>query len=143
MPDTHSIQRLRRLAARARTLAIVYIVVLFTATHLPTISTDHFSMSDKVYHLGGYAVLTMCVLAGWELTIGRLEAKHYFAVWLTGTVYAAFDEITQIPVGRSCDINDWAADVLGIVLGIVVFRLIRMTLYRTLMNGDARALGNS
>ena len=142
MPDARSLARLRRLAARARTLAVVYVVVLFIATHIPTISVERFTLSDKVYHLGGYAVLTLCVLTGWELTIRRLEPKHYFAVWLVGTIYAALDEITQVPVGRTADINDWAADVLGIVTGIIIFRLIRMSLYRTLMGGDVRALGN-
>jgi VanZ family protein len=142
MPDARSVQRLRRLAARARTLAAVYIVVLFVATHVPTISVDRLTLSDKFYHLGAYAVLTLCVLAGWELTIRRLEPKHYFAVWLAGTLYAAMDEVTQVPVGRSCDINDWAADVLGIVIGIIVFRLVRMSLYRTLMDGDVRAMGS-
>ena len=73
-------------------------------------------LSDKLLHFGGYAVLTCCVLAGWELTIGMLEPKHYFAVWLAGTLYGAIDEITQIPVGRTCDMNDGLADVLGIVM---------------------------
>jgi VanZ family protein len=134
-------QRLGRFAARARTLAGVYLVVLFIGTHLPSTSLARLTYSDKLLHLGGYALLTLCVLAGWELTIGRLEPKHYFAVWLAGTLYAAVDEVTQIPVGRSCDINDWAADVLGIVVGIVVFRMIRMPLYRFFMGSDALALG--
>lgn len=141
MSNARSVERLRRLAVRARTLAAVYLAVLFAATHIPSISVDHFSLADKVYHLGGYAILTMCVLAGWELTLRRLEPKHYFAVWLAGTLYAAFDEFTQIPVGRRADVNDWAADVLGIVTGIILFRLIRLPLYRLLMDRDARVLG--
>ena len=100
-----------------------------------------FSMWDKLCHLGGYAMLTFCVLVGWHLTIGRLEPKHYFAVWLAGTLYACFDEITQIPVGRECDVNDWAADVVGIVAGMIAFRLGRSTLYSVWMGGDAALVG--
>ena len=134
-------QRLGRFAARARTLAVVYLAVLFIGTHIPGKALPRLTWSDKTYHLCGYAVLTLCVLVGWELTIRRLEPKHYFAVWLVGILYAAFDEVTQIPVGRSCDVNDWAADVLGIVGGILVFRMIRMPLYRFFIGSDALALG--
>jgi VanZ family protein len=143
MPDKRATgDRLRRLAARARTLALVYLAALFLATHLP-MRHGSLSNSDKLYHFGGYAVLTLCVLAGWELTIGVLEAKHYFAVWLVGVLYAAFDEITQIPVGRQCDANDWMADVLGIVAGLVAFRLFRRAYYWVLAGGKSLSLGKS
>jgi VanZ family protein len=135
--QTATARRLRRLATRARTLAIVYLVVLFTATHIPSLPTRGTSIFDKVEHFAGYGVLTLCVLVGWELTIGVLQAKHYFAMWLAGTFYATFDELTQIPFGRTCDVNDWAADVLGIAVGLVAFRLIRGPLYRVLFVGEA------
>ena len=139
MPETQtsSARRLRRLASRARTLAVIYIAVLFTATHIPSLPTRGVSILDKFEHFAGYGALTLCVLVGWELTIGVLQAKHYFAMWLAGTLYAAIDELTQIPVGRTCDVNDWAADILGIVAGLIAFRLIRGTLYRVLYVGDA------
>lgn len=121
----------RRLALRARTLAIVYFAILFIATHIPIPSSPGASTTfDKWFHFGGYAVLTILVLAGWELTIGALQPKHYFAVWLVGTLYGAIDEITQIPVSRTCDVNDWAADVLGIVMGMLVYRLARALFVR-------------
>jgi VanZ family protein len=139
MPDSQpsSGRRLRRLASRARTLAVIYLAVLFTATHVPSLPTHGFSLFDKVEHFASYAVLTMLVLVGWELTVGVLQAKHYFAMWLVGTLYATFDELTQIPVGRSCDVNDWAADILGIVVGLVAFRLLRGPLYRLLFVGES------
>lgn len=117
--------RLRRLAARARTLAVVYFLVLATATHWPQVSTGDFALSDKVMHLGAYFLLTVIVLTGWELTIGRLEPKHFFAVWLAGTLYGVVDEYLQVPVGRDCDVHDWVADVLGLVLGIVAYNAAR------------------
>jgi VanZ family protein len=130
MPDQRSAaaERFRRLAARARTLAVVYFLILFAGTHVPQPPQDAVSISDKWLHLAGYAVLTLCVLTGWELTIGKLEPKHFFAVWLAGTIYAAIDELTQIPVGRVCDRNDWFADVLGIVVGLAAFQFGRATI---------------
>jgi VanZ family protein len=121
--------RLKRIASRARTLAVVYLIVLFLATHTPTIHPAGIPGGDKLIHLLAYFVLTICVLCGWELTIDGLQPKHYFAVWLVGTVYGAFDEITQIPVGRFCDIHDWIADVAGILIGLIVFRMLRWLLY--------------
>jgi VanZ family protein len=123
-------ERLRRIASHARTLAVVYFILLFTGTHVPIDPSEIVETSDKVLHYTGYALLTFLVLTGWELTIGRLQPKHYFAVWLAGTLYGAFDEITQIPVGRSCDMNDWLADVCGILTGLVVFRLVSAIVYR-------------
>jgi VanZ family protein len=140
MPDTLAAQRLRRLAARARTLAIFYLAALFVSTHIP-MPEGSLSSSDKWCHFGGYALLTLCVLAGWELSIGVLEARHYFAVWLVGVLYAAFDEVTQIPVGRQCDPNDWMADVLGIVAGLLAFRVARRAYYWILAGGRPLSLG--
>jgi VanZ family protein len=134
--------RLRRLAARARTLAFFYLAALFIATHIP-LPKGSISSSDKLYHFGAYAALTLCVLAGWELTIGVLQAKHYFAVWLVGVLYAGFDEFTQIPVGRMCDANDWMADVLGVVAGLVAFRAFRGGYYWVLAGGRSLSLGKS
>ena len=146
MPQSPSTpaQRLKRIAARARTLAVVYFLLLFLGTHLPADRMEPVAtVSDKWLHFGGYAVLTIVVLAGWELTIGTLQPKHYFAVWLAGTLYGAFDEITQTPVGRSCDINDWMADVLGIVCGLLAYRLGRAAVLRIFAGRSPLSAGKS
>ena len=141
--DRISSNRLKRLAARARTLAIVYLGVLFLGTHipvpidLPATYLGPITLEDKLVHLGLYALLTFFMLAGWELTLRReLEPKHYFAVWLVGTVYGMFDEVTQIPVGRTGDMHDWLADVVGIILGLVMFQVVRAKLYQWLAGGN-------
>lgn len=122
---------LQRRAARARTLAAVYFATLFISTHIPTpnVGVDVAGL-DKLLHLSAYAFLTFAVMLGWEMTVGALQAKHYFAVWLVGAVYGMVDEATQIPVGRTADMNDWLADVAGIVLGLIAFRVSRVWVYR-------------
>jgi VanZ family protein len=117
-------------------VAAAYWTLLLTATHLPSTTIGRPSVGDKFVHFGGYAILTLCVLAAWELTIRFLEPKHYFAVWMAGTLCAAVDEITQVPVGRTGDVNDWAADVLGIVAALIVFRMARMPFYRLLVGAE-------
>jgi VanZ family protein len=129
-PTPLSAQRLRRFASRARTLAAVYFLLLFTGTHIPIDPSEVVEVSDKILHFCGYATLTVLVLIGWEFTIGVLQPKHYFAVWLAGTIYGVFDETTQTLVGRTCDMNDWAADVAGIVTGLVTFAILRAIVYR-------------
>jgi VanZ family protein len=122
-------ERIRRYASHARVLAAVYFLALFIGTHLPPGEIGPPGFPDKLAHLGGYAILAVLVLAVWELSTERLQARHFFAVWLAGTVYGAIDEWTQIPVGRTCDMNDWGADVLGVVIGIVAYQLLRPLLF--------------
>jgi VanZ family protein len=139
MPERKTIDRIQRLARRARTLAIVYFAVLFIGTHLPDTTTSQPNVWDKGLHFSGYAALAVFVLACWELAIGRLQPRHYFAVWLAGIVYGAFDEWTQTSVGRTCDMNDWAADVLGVTSGIVIYQLLRPLMFAILGRDDATA----
>jgi VanZ family protein len=131
-PELPTSERIRRFAAHARVLAVVYFLALFVGTHLPPGEIGPPDFSDKLAHFGGYAILAVLILAVWELSTGRLRPRHFFAVWLAGTIYAAFDEWTQIPVGRTCDMNDWFADVAGIVVGIVVYQLLRPLLFAML-----------
>lgn len=131
-------KRIRRYAAHARVIAAVYFLTLFIGTHLPPkemLNPPGF-LSDKSAHLIGYAGLATVILAVWELSIGRLQPRHYFAVWLAGVVYGAFDEWTQLSVGRICDMNDWAADVIGVTGGIVIYRLLRPILFAVTGHDD-------
>jgi len=128
MPPTTSTP-LDRAAAQRRTrfALFFYAMVLFMATHwprLPEVSTG--PGFDKLEHLVAYAGL------------GLLLARHFFFHWrqprhvlaLTlGVVgiFAALDELLQIPVGRQCDRWDWLADLLGAVLGGVVASVVVVT----------------
>jgi len=106
-------------------------MALFVATHIPTLDIPPpVAYADKIVHCLAYMALAFCALISWDLTLGSLRPQHYFTVWLVGTLYGAFDEVTQIPVGRHCDALDWMADILGIVLGLTFFRLLRPLFYR-------------
>ncbi len=126
--------RLRRAASLARIVTVLMLLTMFVGTHVPIAASTHTSIGspDKLAHLLAYLVLTVVALASWELSIGELLPRHYFTVWLCGTVYGAFDEITQIPVGRTCDGLDWLADIVGIVIGLTLFRIARPLMYRFL-----------
>ena len=119
------------LAARfSRYFSVLLLVAMFVGTHIPTENVPGIGMSDKLVHFGAYLALSLSVLVSWELSVGVLQPPHYFAVWLAGTLYGAIDEITQTPFGRTCDGSDWLADVAGLIVGLILFQIVRPLIYR-------------
>lgn len=132
MPESTSIipSRLRLAAQIARYATALLLLAMFVGTHIPSNFSPEITYSDKVIHALAFMSLTLSLLITWELSAGVLRPQHYFAVWLFCTLYGAFDEITQIPVGRVCDGLDWLADLVGILVGLVLYRLLRPLLSR-------------
>jgi len=121
----------QRLAPIARYATVLLILAMFLMTHLPAHAFPReLAFADKIVHCFVYMLLAFSVLTSWELTIGQLRPHHYFTVWLVGTLYGAFDEVTQIPIGRHADVRDWMADIVGIVFGLTLFRLLRPLISR-------------
>ena len=98
----------------------IYWPVIFWLTHIPVPDVARQSgMSDKTMHVLAYFALTFLVWfavspyqkAGW----GNLKV---WIVLATVIGYAAIDEYLQGYVGRSVDVQDFIADVFGIVLGL-------------------------
>jgi len=122
-----------RLATVARYATVLLLLGLFACTHCPLPELPHqVTGLDKLAHSLIYLLLAFSVLTSWELSIGLLQPHHYFTVWLLGTLYGAFDEISQIPVGRHCDLADWLCDILGIVLGLICYRVLRPLISRVI-----------
>lgn len=126
------LERIRSVASKARILLAIVILTMFVGTHFPIANGLPGSQADKLYHFGAYLTLTLCLLGSWELSTGILQASHYFVVWLFGTLYGVFDEVTQPFVGRYCDGADWLADLIGIVAGLILFCLARPLMYRVI-----------
>jgi VanZ family protein len=121
--------RLKGIARKSRILAVLFLIVLFIATHLPSAHAPSVNYWDKALHFSGYAVLTVFVLFAAGFSFHRLNPRHYFAVWLAAIVYGAIDEWTQPFAGRTCDVNDWAADVLGATSGIIIYQWLAPLLH--------------
>jgi VanZ family protein len=103
-------------------LLFTYWAVLFVATHLPVrglrLPSTH---SDKFVHAAAFAVLALlcCCFA---LRDQSLNWRRPLLVLLLVAGYAAVDEMLQYPIrSRSPELADWAADVLGTVLGIATY----------------------
>jgi VanZ family protein len=108
--------------------AILWAVFILILTSWPTLTPPPlgFEAQDKVYHFAAYLVFGLLLVRA--LSEGKMT--HYpMDALLTATIgilFGIFDELHQsfIP-GRSCDIFDAAADAVGILLALLVYRLLK------------------
>lgn len=104
---------------------MAYWVVIFTLTHWPDI--DDFAPSmpsgfDKLVHGSMYAGWAVCWF--WLLSGSSLRVRRSTLAWIVvgGAAYGVFDELTQAVVGRTPDVGDFLADMIGITAALVLLR---------------------
>lgn len=118
----------RRAAGWAGLLLLGYWLAAFTATHMPMRPPGPGGIPnlDKVVHLAIYTGLAL-LLSVWFGVRKRVGGAMFVAaaVLVALTAYATFDELTQIPVGRTADFRDWFADLAGINFGLFGFFALR------------------
>ena len=73
--------------------------------------------SDKVVHLIAFAALAF--------PLARTGRIGLIPVLLGASVFGGLIELIQPSFGRSADMQDWIADIAGVVLGIVLALLYR------------------
>lgn len=118
-----------QLSKRHKTILLtlgIYWPLIFWLTHIPVPDVARQSgMSDKTMHVLAYLVLTFF---GW-LAVKPYEKVHWKrpAVWIilvAVVLYGAIDEWLQGRVGRSADIEDFFANLLGVVLGLGLLSIL-------------------
>ena len=67
--------------------------------------------SDKVVHLIAFTVLSF--------PLARTGRFGLIPVFVGASGFGGLIELIQPTFNRSADINDWVADVIGVVLGII------------------------
>lgn len=86
--------------------------------------------SDKFLHVGAFGGLAF--LLAWAVpTNPRRKSLNVVLAAGIGVAYAAIDELTQIPVGRTADWADFSADLFGILTGLVVYVAMREIILAT------------
>lgn len=103
-------------------LLIIFIQSSFPAIELPKVE---FISADKLIHMGVYGLLTaLCYVS-----LIHSEKQNIFSskpiLWsfIICTVYGASDEIHQYFVpNRSAEVQDWLADVGGVIMMILIIR---------------------
>jgi len=119
---TQSTNSLLRTAKLWQILLATYWLALFAATHVPPdVVKVPGGQVDDVIHFFTYVILAGLLAITWQLSAGRLTLRHLGWAWIALAVYAAFDELTQIPFGRTASWADWFDDVLGAALGLALF----------------------
>ncbi len=109
---------------------VFYWVLLFIGTHLPA---DRIfiplRLSDKVLHAIAFAGLSFLIAWAVPTNEAKLHQNTLVAA-LIAVVYAALDELLQIPVGRTADWLDFAADCVGVCIGLGSYTFVRALIMR-------------
>ena len=125
---------------RVASLCLVgYWLVLFTGTHLPRISLPNVpgASNDKILHVVAFAGLSF--LLCWAIPTKLNDRfRNVRLAALAAVFYGAFDELTQIPVGRTADWKDLIADVIGAGVGIIAYCILREILWKLKPIGSAK-----
>lgn len=127
---------------RLSTIALAgYWLVMFTGTHWPNLSLAAYpENTDKALHLTGYAGFGF-LLALWFSVRSTNQGSRLLGgallplakyLWILAVIvgYSIFDEVSQPPFGRTCDFWDAVADWGGGLIGVGVFTLVRLSLWR-------------
>jgi VanZ family protein len=76
--------------------------------------------SDKLVHLAAFAALAF--------PLARTNRVSLLLVFMGASAFGGLIELIQPTFNRSADLNDWFADVLGVLLGIalgLIYRRVR------------------
>lgn len=105
--------------------AIGWATAIFIQSSLSYIVTPDlgFDLQDKLFHAIEYAILGFLLRRALVFQANQLIREY--ASWLTiliGSTYAISDEIHQFFVpGRTVDIGDVAADIIGIIIIVLIY----------------------
>ena len=112
-----------------RTAALVVLAVywptLFILAHIPIPRLVRSAeVSDKALHFLAYLILTFLLwfVFNPDRKVRRRKAAFCWVV-LVAAIYGVVDEVLQGYVGRSCDVTDFGADLVGVLTGLIVLSL--------------------
>ncbi len=122
---------------RPRAVLMGYWAIAFIVTHVPPFlppgppEPEALIGKDKFAHFFGFAFLAFLLMNALRnenrlLKRAGLPDSMSGAVVVTVAicmVYAAIDELTQPPFGRTADPWDYVADLIGMTAGILAFHL--------------------
>ena len=92
----------------------VLTVAMLWPMHQPPLAPDG---TDKIVHLIAFAALAF--------PLARTDRFGLIPVFFGASAYGGIIEVIQPSFGRSADMQDWVADIAGVVLGIVLALLYR------------------
>ncbi len=117
-PTSHR-RHFRPLTVVLAVMLVTYWLALFVGTHIPIPKGFLQAGGDKVVHCASYAGLAVLLL-GLRASRGSFGRRSVILRWALLAAYGAFDELTQLLVGRQGDVLDWCADILGALCGLAL-----------------------
>ncbi len=112
---------------------IVYWIILFLGTTLPSNSLPETPSGDKFNHFVGYAVLSFLLFTRLRLSdnTGKNDMKLMQKTFIIASVYGVLDEVHQLVIpGRFFEWYDILADINGAALGLALAYFILRTFPR-------------
>ena len=112
---------------------VFYWILLFTLTSLPTQSVPAVGVSDKVEHFLAYFGLSFLL---YMALLFQKKSKFFkkYALRITlsiSFIYGIIDEVHQLLIpGRSCELNDFIADLLGAIFGLIVIKILLTKIFK-------------
>jgi VanZ family protein len=106
---------------------LIYAGLIFWGSSISSIPAKFpFTIKDKFLHIGEFAVFGILLTRSAAVMVrSRRQRLILFWILLSGGVFAASDEIHQYFVpGRTCDIYDWLADIVGLALGAAIVYIV-------------------
>ncbi len=108
--------------------AILYTILIFLLSSISQSDIPHlrFRLLDKWVHFVEFAIYAGLLMLAFRMS-NRVTLSEKAWIWTLGwgTIYAGLDEIHQLYVpGRDCAFGDYAADIGGILIGLVIYHLI-------------------
>lgn len=101
-------------------IILILVAVLMPADDVPSVSIPNI---DKLVHAGMFAFLTLCFYG--EYFFEKRKIPSLFLPWIILEGFAITTELLQyLAEGRSCDLKDFVADTIGIIITIVIIRYI-------------------
>ncbi len=106
---------------------IIWASIILTLTSYPTLEGPDlgFEAQDKLEHCLAYFVLGFLLVRAIGEDKSALVQRAVQKALVFGTLFALFDEIHQLFIpGRSCELWDGVADVVGLLLSQLAFLMI-------------------
>ena len=104
----------------------VYWIVLFCATHYPTLGLPApIPQSDKVAHFVAFGLLAFLFWKCVESFDRKLSGRFVWVAFVVLGAYAALDEYLQQFVNRYTSLADWLADLAGVSVVLLALEVHR------------------
>jgi VanZ family protein len=106
---------------------IIYWIILLAATSFPSERLPTLGVGDKSKHFFAYFILAFLL----NLTLliqdkyPKMKEKAGAYTWVIIAIYGILDELHQMLIpGRSAELLDWIADILGALAGVIAVYFI-------------------